>query len=235
MRCAVITPIGPGHAGLYEEARASIRAAAEQGRGPFSEILELPVDDTQAKLGRSKARNLAVQQAVERGAEWLFFLDADDLLMPDAFLRVQDAVGTHDAIWGAICEQQAGSGEAWKLRAKQDLPLGNVYDVLSADPFYTLQMGHFVRSAVAAANPFDETLDTGEDFDYYLRVWLRSRCTKLPHPFFINRRGQHSTGPRSATGVDWRKNVVRVMSRFVAAHGTEIRAILVREGRIPGP
>jgi len=235
MICAVITPIGPGHAGLYAEARASVRAAAEQGRGPFSEILELPVDDTQAKLGRSRARNLAVSQARERGADWLFFLDADDLLMPDAFTRVLEAVQTHEAIWGAICEQQAGSSEGWKLRAKQDLPLGNVFDVLNADPYYTLQMGHFVRTAVAAATPFDETLDTGEDFDYYLRVWLRSRCTKIPHPLFINRRGQHSTGPRSATGVDWRKNVVRVMSRFVAANGPEIRAILVREGRIPGP
>jgi FkbM family methyltransferase len=68
-------------------------------------------------------------------------------------------------------------------------------------------MGHFVRTAVAAQHPFNVDLNTGEDFDYYLRLWEHQRCVKIDKIFFANRRGQQSTGPRSATGEDWRRTV----------------------------
>ncbi|MFZ5908198.1 MAG: FkbM family methyltransferase, partial [Nitrospirota bacterium] len=84
-------------------------------------------------------------------------------------------------------------------------------DVLSSDPFVSLQMGHFVRTGAALATLFDESLDTGEDFDYYLRIWDTYRCIKVPLPFFYNRRGLHSLGPRSATGYHWRQRVEQIM------------------------
>jgi FkbM family methyltransferase len=78
-----------------------------------------------------------------------------------------------------------------------------IEDLLLFDPFLTLQMGHFVRAPVARSVRFDESLDAGEDFDYYLRLWSDYRCTKVAREFFINRHARRSTGPRSASAEDW--------------------------------
>lgn len=124
-----------------------------------------------------------------------------------------DAVNRYDAIWGAICELNKGEQHP-KIRPKQDIPIQTVQDILQVDPFYSLQMGHFVRGEVAAENPFCVKLDTGEDFDYYLRIWHKYRCVKLKVPLFINRRGMHSKGPKSAPGSAWRRSVKEVKHQF---------------------
>jgi hypothetical protein len=64
-------------------------------------------------------------------------------------------------------------------------------------------MGHFVKREVAIKLPFNEEMNTGEDWDYYLRLWRDHDCIKIREPLMLNRRGMHSTGPRSATGRDW--------------------------------
>jgi len=213
MKCAVISPIGPGHMQLFEDCRASVENAISFSKGPFSKIVHCPVDDTHGNLGRSAARNSEVVKAVSGGAEWLFFLDADDILLKDAFEKVTNDVAQCDAIWGAIFELKKNSTTP-QVRDKQDVPIRSVHDVLRIDPFYSLQMGHFVRGTVAEQNPFDVQLNTGEDFDYYLRLWHKYRCVKLTVPLFMNRRGMHSKGPRSASGGDWRRSVMAVMDRF---------------------
>jgi hypothetical protein len=106
-------------------------------------------------------------------------------------------------------------GETTARERPKQLPfLYSMEDLLSCDPFVTLQMGHFVRTDVALATLFDESLDTGEDFDYYLRVWEKYRCIKIPLPFFYNRRGVHAHGPRAATGLQWRQQVEKTMQRY---------------------
>jgi glycosyltransferase involved in cell wall biosynthesis len=224
MNCAVITPIGPGHETLYSEARASVDKAVAFSKGPFENILHKAVDDTAGSLGRSAARNLAVREAAAANIDWIFFLDADDLLAPEAFERAAPLMQDRDAIWGAICEQTFGA-ETCTLRAKQTAPLRNIIDILKTDPFYSLQMGHFVRTSVAQATPFSTELNAGEDFDYFLRVWTNYRCAKIAAPLFINRRGCHSQGPKSATGADWRANVGRIMLKFLNDNKARISAI----------
>lgn len=218
MKCAVITPVGPGHDSYYQECDDSVVAAVRHSPGPFSEIVHRPVDDTRGSMGRSAARNKAVMEAYSEGIDWVFFLDADDLLLPDAFSLVEEHVSRVDGIWGAIMEMSKGSAEA-KLRDRQDQKIASVNDILSIDPFYSLQMGHFVRAHVACANPFNELMNTGEDFDYYLRVWYAYRCIKLDRPLFINRQGLQSEGPRSATGGEWRDAVIRGFVEFKLRHG----------------
>ena len=39
-------------------------------------------------------------------------------------------------------------------------------------------MGHFVKTEVALANPFDEQMNAGEDFKYHLQVWRANSCIK---------------------------------------------------------
>lgn len=219
-RVAVVTPVGPGHAALYAECRASIERAWRTSRGPFSGLEILPIEDLQGALGRSRARNLGVAQARAAGAEWIFFLDADDVMAEGAFAAVSPHLSDHDAIWGLIATQQAGESQP-HLRMPQPLSLQSIDEVIAFDPFRTLKMGHFVRSEIAHRTPFDEAMDAGEDFDYYLRLWESCRCTKVAELFFIIRADRHSTGPRAASPEAWRVAVLAQLDAKRAERGLQ--------------
>lgn len=210
MKCAVITPIGPGHEEAYQVCRRSIEAAWDHGHGPFEALEILPMWDLEGKHGRSARRNTGIDEAAALGCDWLFFLDADDLMNLGAFAAFAKYCDHFDAVWGNICENVFGSDEV-KLRENQLISTTRIEDILSTPPFLTLQMGHFVRTACAQAVKFDVDMDTGEDFKYYLGLWSRFRCAKVAEVFFINRRGHHSGGPRSANGAQWTQAVQKVV------------------------
>lgn len=211
MKCVVITPVGPGHEQLAHQCRSTVERAKQEDVGAFDHIEHLLIDDTRATLGRSSARNLGVQKAIASGADWIFFLDADDGLLPQAFAAVTPYLSETDAIWGQIWEMPSGQ-PTFQPRIPQILTLNALEDLLLHDPFLTLQMGHFVRAQVALKTPFRAELNAGEDFEYYLRLWNRFRCLKVPQAFFVNRRGLHSSGPRSANGEQWRVAVEALLS-----------------------
>ena len=200
MKLHVITPIGPGHEAVVNRALDSVRIAMEYHTGPFSDVLVRTIDDSDGSMGRSKARNTGVEGV---GADWIFFLDADDVMHPEALQNVAPFIDRYDALWGAIWELKAGV-----MYPRYQIPaIGDYEMLLKNDPYLTLQMGHFVRTEVARKLPFAEHMDTGEDWDYYLRVWKDYRCRKIQQPFHCNIRGGHSTGPRGANGIDWRAAV----------------------------
>jgi SAM-dependent methyltransferase len=209
LRVAVIIPVGPGHESLYTECRASVERAWRRGRGPFVAMSLIDVDDTGGRLGRSRARNIGIERAVAGRADWMFFLDADDLMTASAFDTMSAWVDGYDAVWGLILGISPAA-TAPQLRIPQIIGMDSFNDLLLFEPFLTLQMGHFVRASVAAAVRFDESMDAGEDFDYYVRLWSAYRCRKIAREFFINRHGLHSKGPRAATAEDW---VMAVRSR----------------------
>ena len=216
MKCCVVIPVGPGHQEICKRAIQSVEQAISNGLGPFEEVVMHIQDDTLGQ-GRSRARNLAVQAVAERNVEWIFFLDADDLMAPDAFTHIEGLTDEHDGIWGAITTAEPISGETTR-RESEISPIDSFEQILLNHPYNTLQFGHFVRTDVAANEPFDTEMDCGEDVDYYLRVWSRYRCTKLRAPLFYNVRGQHSTGPRAATGQQWNEAVPKVFGAFCATN-----------------
>ena len=218
MKCAVIIPVGPGHEFLYEDALDSACDAFASDRGPFLDLALLHIDDTRGERGRSAARNEGVAEAGRRGIEWIFFLDSDDVMLPQAFAAAAAYVEEYDAIWGQICCGDLHS-DRFDLRPGQAAGIEGLEALLSHDPLLSLQMGHFVRTPAAAATPFDTRLDTGEDFDYYLRLWSRYRCIKITAPLFVNRRGAHSIGPRAATGREWRDAVARILAAYRSGRG----------------
>lgn len=213
--CGVITPIGPGHEQAYQElCLQSIRVAMQKSKGPFDEILIIPVWDLDGKIGRSKARNIGANIAHLNNIEWIFFLDADDFMFEAAFENVSEYIDKYDAIWGQIVEMPYNAEDSMKIREGQISLINDFETLVHNDPFYTLQMGHFVRTAIAVEHPFDEIMDTGEDFKYYLEVWKNHRCLKCDDLFFINVRGNHSTGPRCANGTQWRLAVEHELNMY---------------------
>ena len=208
LKCAVITPIGPGHEDSFRNTcLPSIQQAIEFGAGPFQQIDCIPVADLNGQLGRSRARNIAVNQAYDENYDWLFFLDADDIIYSEAFESVLNLVDEFDGIWGSIVEVSHNNPKSITPRPNQINFINDFNTLIECDPFLTIQMGHFVRTHIAKKFPFDEKLDAGEDFKYYLEVWKDHDCVKFDKPLFFNVRGNHSVGPRSATGTDWRVSV----------------------------
>jgi len=202
MKCDVIIPVGPGHEGVKDRAAASVSIACSQGVGPFDDVRIKMVDDMEGQMGRSGARNLAVNDS---DAGWLFFLDADDLMHPDAFSCLNNVSDFDElyGLWGQIIEYHDGC----YLERYQVPVIEGYHELLKHDVYLTLQMGHFVQREAALSTPFDEGMDTGEDWDYYLRLWREYRCAKRRGAYMVNCRAQHSVGPRSATGSDWREAV----------------------------
>jgi glycosyltransferase involved in cell wall biosynthesis len=201
MKCDCIIPVGPGHQEVHYQALESIRIAT-LSKGPFSIVSIRVIDDTNGEKGRSRCRNQAV---AESDADWIFFLDADDRMHPDAFRNVQTHINTRDAIWGNIWEYSNGVA-VWRYQVPE---IRSYEELISFDPYVTLQMGHFIKREKFI--PFNEDMDCGEDWDYYLKVWMSCDCIKIRDPLFLNQRGIHSTGPRSATGADWNKVVGRLI------------------------
>lgn len=212
MICAIITPVGPGHEALLRDSCApSVAQARDWNMGPFTEVRHLVMDDSRGLHGRSCRRNDGLAEAQAIGAEWVFFLDADDILAPnafDAFGRIIAREPDLHAVWGLICTLDDAGEPA--LRDDQPETLSSRAEFLSVPPYLAVQIGGFYRTDAAAAAGFDSTRDVGEDYQFYTGLWAEYPCAKRPEIFFINRRGQHSTGPRSATGQQWSETVTRL-------------------------
>ncbi len=201
--CAVIIPVGPGHEAIANDCIESVIRASKK-RGKFKKPAVITIDDTLGKYGRSRARNMGVQSA---NTDYVFFLDSDDLMHPKAFKYASQYLD-YDGIWGEI---YSFSGDEPATRRYGQVYPKDFTELRFYDPTLTIQMGHFVRTEIALEFPFDEDMNTAEDFHYYLRVWKKYKCIKINKPLFYNRRGIHSQGPRSATGREWSEKVKELM------------------------
>lgn len=196
MRLAVITPVGPGHEGILPMAALSVIQLQPYC---FTEILHIIINDTEGKLGRSKARNLGMVDA-----DWYFFLDADDTIMPYAPRFVERTPDEFAAIFGAVqINGRVTPKNRWPCR---------IEDVHEHGGLGTICMGFFVKSEVAWDLKFDESLDKGEDFDFYMR--LPSFYKVKPPLVSINSHIPSANGPRGYKELDWHKVCREVIDRY---------------------
>lgn len=185
MKVVVITPVGPWHERLVDEATASVRRAWKAWRGPFTELHHEIVPDPEGQLGRSRARNQGMD---EHPADFHFLLDADDQMMPDAF-RLVDVMAP--ATFGAVClNGKVRTWNVWPLDRRTLLERG---------AHGTLSMGCFVRGDLGLR--FNEDMDVAEDFDFYLRL---PGFTKRREPLVSIGYDQPSArGPRGYFETNW--------------------------------
>lgn len=179
-------PVGPGHERFSVDAVRSVWRAWGSP-GSFTDLEIAVVGDARGERGRSASRNVGVR---EHPGDWYFFLDADDRMLPGAFERVELGAS---ATFGAVCLDGKVSKD-------------NVYPLTREGLFVhgakgTLSMGCFVRGDVARETPFDETMDVGEDFDFYLRL---PGFVKVREPLVsIGYRLPSAGGPRGYETVRW--------------------------------
>ena len=184
LTCAIITPIGPNHEHLAKECTQSVQQSVKNSKGPFLRIEHIFVDDRTGNLGPSAARNIGVEKAKMKQASWIVYLDADDIFLPDAFETIKTYISQYDAIWGQICVFNWGDKGNYQLnKLPNQLPFTNdIKDVLFTNPSLSICVGHFLKIQVATETLFNPELNSGEDFDHFLRVWTRYKCVKISHP-----------------------------------------------------
>jgi hypothetical protein len=211
LKLVVVTPIGPGHAvpesGLCRERRDRL--------GPHARPVHVdpapPLRRHQGELGRSRARNETV--AAHPDADWFLFVDADDLLHPEAFAAFDDALYADKslvAVFGAVATDTLG------VVPENVFPL-DWRTLLAEGPRGTLSMGCFVRADVARAVSFNEAMDAAEDFDWYLRLLHNRHWTKVKDPLVVIRRQVPSAGgPRGYVDLDWRAACQAVVDKWKA-------------------
>ena len=121
--------------------------------------------------GVSAARNAGLASA---SGEWILFLDADDMLLPDALETLQSYMTEEtDAVCGAICR----GNETKKNNGKTvTYPAGhNLMDYVLSDPtnFLTIHAWAFRNRKEMPC--FDPGLRIGEDSDWVLRYLNTAR------------------------------------------------------------
>jgi len=179
---------------------------------------------TQANAGPAAARNRAVAHA--RG-EYFAFLDGDDLWLPGHPGRMMEFIAAHPGtkvifgnwlVWGA---DAAGSYPPLQVPAEPPSPevdadaSGWLYTRLLFDSVIHIIGAVVHRSVYEAVQGFDESLRTGSDYDFWLKVSRRFPAVKLDRTAAVYRQNPQSVTHRLRA----EDNAYRLLSRAVATYG----------------
>jgi glycosyltransferase involved in cell wall biosynthesis len=166
---AVITPVRNGlpylreaiksiHAQQYAELEmvvvddGSTDESADVARNLGCRVLETP------RVGPAGARNAGIRASK---SELLLFLDADDLPGPNAL---------HTSVEALLRTPEAGFAQGW-IQNFNAGPDGAIKLFTKPYRFINLGSGLWRRSVVETVGLFDESLQLGEDQDFFMRCW----------------------------------------------------------------
>lgn len=182
MKLAVIIPVGPGHERC---ALRAVRSTMGQLGNTFTSIRVCPLSDP-AGTGRSVTRNEAMD--ICSFADWYFFLDADDEMMPNALdLPPLDEIG---AVWGQPFHKHPDGSTRLFTDNIPDWETAVTRRRALEDAFCT---GFFARADIAREERYNEGLDFGEDHEFFYRLIARTEFRHLAVPLVTVNRGEQAT------------------------------------------
>lgn len=179
---------------------------------------------SQPNSGPAAARNRAVRES--RG-EYLAFLDGDDLWLPGQPGVLMDHVARHPEIkviygeWAVWHPDADGSypplAPPSPVANPEVDPAGSgwVYSKLLFDSIIHIIAAVIHRSVYDSVQGFDETLRTGSDYDFWLKVSRRFPVVKLRTPVAVYRQNLNSVTYTLRT----ENNAYRLLKRAVDTYG----------------
>lgn len=147
---------------------------------PLVEKLDARYLKQKSGVGANAARNIGIK---ESSGDIVAFLDDDDIWLPN-YLKVihEEYLGGADAIVSGF--KQLGKEEVVVTNkdltvTKSSLLRGNTYCGMS---------GFSAKRDLLLQNSFDETLNNGQDWDMYVRLFQKGiKFKNIPEPIFLYR------------------------------------------------
>lgn len=200
-KVSVIIPVGPGHERVVVDALDSLLAQTERyweaivinDTGGRLELVGYPfvrMHNTRGEVGAGAARNIGIAEAQ---APLILCLDADDYLEPECLeymLRVHEVYG--DIVYS----------DCWLIRDGERLyhefPDWNPDQLFKGTILAMTSL--FPKKLWEDVGGFDESLDSFEDWVFWIDACLKDYCgTRIPEGLFNYR---HLTGLRRELGVE---------------------------------
>lgn len=168
--------------------------------------------------GHAPAKNHAASLA--RG-EWIAFLDADDVWLPQKLERQLAAAEAHPEAAVVYCRRRVIDEDGRPMVVPPvELHRGRVLDALLVDNFICFSTAMVRRTAREAAGPFDESLVYPIDYDLWLRLAARHPFEYVDDELVLYRRmAGNMTGTLKASAR--REQIDRVMDKFYRAHADD--------------
>jgi hypothetical protein len=199
MKVAFLTPIGPSHEHRMPWVTESCETAFRVNRGPFTEMKNFFLDDSQGYWGRAAARNVMLGMAHGWGADWIIFIDATDVLHPRALMRVgevleknpdvQTIMGALSLWWkpaDAIRHEVGEPGKTQHLyRAEADICPLSWDDLIEGSNMGTVGTHSAVRMGLAWKLGFRPDLPAAEYFEWTHVLFACAPFEKIPHPIVV--------------------------------------------------
>ncbi len=170
----------------------------------------------QDNAGPSAARNRAMRLA---GAEWLAFLDSDDLWLAGALASYDRAIreNPQKRFFYGYRHRLEPDGSRVELAGEFQERITTVAD-LFARMYLSQLCVCFHRTLLAQAGGYDDGLEACEDYDLYLRLGLHTDFQPIGQATGLRRR--HAGNRSRRTGFT-RFAEAEVLRRFVQAGGGE--------------
>jgi glycosyltransferase involved in cell wall biosynthesis len=161
-------------------------------------------------LGLANARNVGI---AESSAEFIAFLDDDDLRLPGSLDKQLRAISADERI--ALCYGQALIGDA-----RRQLPTGEIYplECPQGDIFWDLLENNFIpvptvlarKSSLLKEGGFNTDLDLIEDWDMWLRLSERNLVAVVAEPVAIYRKAIAESAQMCSNSAALCKQALRV-------------------------
>ena len=163
----------------------------------------------QENAGDAAARNKMIDLAQ---AEFITFIDSDDLLMPDAverMMKTMDVEGGEVVVYGPYLRIDKNGNVFGKCKRK--LYSGFITAQLFEDILVHSCGSMFPKKVLKEAGGFDQSLRVCSDYDLWLRLSLKYRFIALPEPTFKRRR---HTGNLSQISAENQIKELEVLEHF---------------------
>jgi glycosyltransferase involved in cell wall biosynthesis len=232
---SVVIPVGPGHQDVAREAAASVAGASIPGGFSVETLL---VPDVHGALGRSAARNLGVE---ESSGDWILFMDADDLLQPNAFhllARELALAPSIEGLWGGsrrivtIWDPARMAVTGQRVVEFPDMQTRETDRARILGLSCWLNVGHFVRRDLhERVGGWCLAMDLAEDYEYLWACLSHARrFSKIPEVIVTVRANLRSAvGPRGYT-LSFYEDATYATAKL---RGEVIRAYWTNRGWVP--
>ena len=174
--------------GSADNTRERVRVVMERARGSRIRLIETPHE------GAAAARNVGVAQAC---GDWVAFLDGDDLWLPEKLETVLDAISRNpDATMVAHdCYERSPDGTETLFPCHRHFdPTTPLLPQLYRASFLATSCVAVRTDVLKASGGFDPTIESGQDYDLWLRLARCARLVFVPKPLevYIRRPGSLS-------------------------------------------